>query len=423
MLKFSTKRGWNYYYSSKDNRIRPLSCEYKEQHEGKHAYVSSDEYILNRISMFTIEVTQQCNLRCKYCCYSGAYDDRREHSSNRLSTIDTYKCVDFIGDNIDKDSPQITICFYGGEALLAKDTINTIIQELKTRFPLINFVFSISSNGVLLNKSNIDWIAITPNLQIVITIDGDKLMHDKNRLMIDGSGSYDRIMHNIKLFYDNYPDLYYEKVHFISTVNSIRDLIKLNTFWMDHELLKHNRPRHISSIIPNFSKGETIKSDEKSFVAFYEAAINSYFNGEENILTDELNRFINIIKHRHLSITAPTQEFITCMHKPYSAFITSEGNIYVCERMIADNHIGTLDAGIEPNKCKDLNMRFTARKNAHCSSCWAKRLCRICAMNLNNTEEQFIQYCESERMQLKLALQYYCEILEHNNCVNYKSNV
>ena len=112
MLKFSTKRGWNYYYSSKDNRIRPLSCEYKEQHEGKHAYVSSDEYILNRISMFTIEVTQQCNLRCKYCCYSGAYDDRREHSSNRLSTIDTYKCVDFIGDNIDKDSPQITICFY-----------------------------------------------------------------------------------------------------------------------------------------------------------------------------------------------------------------------------------------------------------------------------------------------------------------------
>lgn len=416
MLQFITQRGSKYLYSSKDNRIRPLPCDSSLLSQDNFTYVSTEEYILDKISMFTIEVTQQCNLRCKYCCYSGDYHDRREHNSNRLSTIDIYNCVDFIGDNIDKDSSQITICFYGGEALLAKDTINTIIQELKTKFPLINFVFSISSNGVLLNKSNIDWIINTPNLQIVITIDGDKLMHDKNRLMIDGSGSYDKIMHNLKLFYDNYPDLYYEKVHFISTVKGISDLINLNTFWMNHKLLRHNRPRHISSIIPNFSKGETIKSDEKSFVEFYEAAIKSYYNGEENILTDELNRFINIIKHRHLSIASPNQNFITCVHQPYSTFITSDGRIYVCERMIADNYIGTLSEGIELNKCRELNMRFTARKNSHCSSCWAKRLCRICAMNLNNTEEQFIQYCESEKMQLKLALQYYCEILEHNKC-------
>ena len=167
MLKFSTKRGWNYYYSSKDNRIRPLSCEYKEQHEGKHAYVSSDEYILNRISMFTIEVTQQCNLRCKYCCYSGDYDNRRSHASVELSDNNLIKCIEFIGDNLDLESPYITICFYGGEALLSRRKIEQIINLLQTNHPSVEFVFSISSNGLLLNKHNIEWICNTPNLKIV----------------------------------------------------------------------------------------------------------------------------------------------------------------------------------------------------------------------------------------------------------------
>ena len=411
MIEFETESGNKYYYISINNHIYPGIAP-KNLEKTNVEYVVSESYLIKKISTFTIEVTQQCNLRCKYCCYSGDYDDRRSHASVELSEENLIKCVKFIGENMDLESPYITICFYGGESLLSKRKIEQIINLLKANHPDIEFVFSISSNGLLLNKSNIEWICNTPNLKIVITIDGDKVMHDKNRVTLNGKGSFDIIMQNLNAFHKLYPALYFQKVEFISTVKSIQDVIELNKFWMSNELLNKSIPKHISSLIPNFSKGEYISLNETPFYVFFQAAFNSHINNEDNVLTNELRRYTNIIKHRPLVAIPSRQRFITCLHEPYSCFITAKGQLYVCERMCQEHCIGDLEHGIEQSKCMQLNKTFTERKNKYCSKCWAKRLCRICATNLNNNEEQFIQYCNSERIQLKLALQYFCEILE-----------
>lgn len=411
MIEFETKSGNKYYYVSTNNHIYPGSA-LKILETTNVEFVVAESYLLKKISTFTIEVTQQCNLRCKYCCYSGDYDDRRSHASVELSEENLIKCVKFIGENMDLESPYITICFYGGEALLSKRKIEQIINLLETNHPDIEFVFSISSNGLLLNKSNIEWICNTPNLKIVITIDGDKVMHDKNRVTHNGKGSFDIIMQNLNTFHKLYPELYFQKVEFISTVKSIQDVIELNKFWISNELLNKSVPKHISSLIPNYSKGEHISLNETPFHVFFQAAFNSHINNEDNVLTNELRRYTNTIKHRPLVAIPSQQRFITCLHEPYSCFITAKGQLYVCERMCQEQCIGDLEHGIEQSKCMQLNKTFTERKNKYCSKCWAKRLCRICATNLNNNEEQFIQNCNSERIQLKLALQYFCEILE-----------
>lgn len=413
MLEFETNLGNKYYYDSSDNHIYP--GEVPKDKETTHVeFMVSDKYLLKKVSTFTIEVTQKCNLRCKYCCYSGEYDNRRSHANVELSDNDLIKCVKLIGDNMDLESPYITICFYGGEALLAKRKIEQIISTLQANHPNVEFVFSISSNGLLLNRHNIEWICNTTNLKIVITIDGDKVMHDKNRVTRNGNGSFDIIMQNLSTFRNLYPELYLQKVEFISTVKSIKDVISLNSFWMRNELLNKSIPKHVSSLIPNFSKGEHISLDEIAFNSFFQAAFNAYINNEDNILTNELRRFTNIIKHRPIVSISSQQRFITCLHEPYSCFITAKGRLYICERMCQEHSIGDLDHGIDQSKCMQLNKTFTERKNKFCSKCWAKRLCKICATNLNNNEEQFVQYCNSERMQLKLALQYFCEILEYN---------
>lgn len=412
-MEFETKSGNKYYYASINNHIYPGSAP-KNLETSNVEFVVAESYLLKKISTFTIEITQECNLRCKYCCYSGNYNDRRSHANVEISDNDLTKCIEFIGDNMDLESPYITICFYGGESLLSKRKIEQIISTLQANHPNVEFLFPISSNGLLLNRHNIEWICNTPNLKIVITIDGNKVMHDKNRIMHNGNGSFDIIMQNLKTFQDLHPELYLQKVEFISTVKSIRDVIELNSFWMSNELLNKSIPKHISSLIPNFSKGERISLDDTPFNCFFQAAFNSHVNNEDNVLTNELRRFTNIIKHRPLVAIPSQQRFITCLHEPYSCFITAKGQLYICERMCQEHCIGDLDHGIEQSKCMQLNKTFTERKNKYCSKCWAKRLCRICATNLNNNEEQFIQYCNVEKMQLKLALQYFCEILEYN---------
>lgn len=170
---------------------------------------------------------------------------------------------------------------------------------------------------------------------------------------------------------------------------------------MNNELLNRSVPKHISSLIPNFSMGERIPLDGTPFNCFFQAAFNSHINNEDNVLTNELRRFTNIIKHRPLVSIPSQQRFITCLHEPYSCFITAKGQLYVCERMCQEHYIGDLEHGIVQSKCVNLNNIFVERKN------------KYCATKLNNSEEQFVQYCNVEKIQLKLALQYYCEILEY----------
>ena len=44
-----------------------------------------DRYLHSSVESITLQVTQQCNLKCNYCPYSGSYYNR-EHS-NRHSSI------------------------------------------------------------------------------------------------------------------------------------------------------------------------------------------------------------------------------------------------------------------------------------------------------------------------------------------------
>lgn len=43
-----------------------------------------EEILNNCMRIMTLQVTQNCNLRCKYCVYSGSYSNR-VHSNKRMS--------------------------------------------------------------------------------------------------------------------------------------------------------------------------------------------------------------------------------------------------------------------------------------------------------------------------------------------------
>ncbi|MFR9286073.1 MAG: radical SAM protein [[Clostridium] scindens] len=64
----------------------------------------------------TLQVTQQCNLRCEYCAYSGLYENRT-HANKNMDFDTAKKAIDFFL-NHSRDSKQITFGFYGGEPLL-----------------------------------------------------------------------------------------------------------------------------------------------------------------------------------------------------------------------------------------------------------------------------------------------------------------
>lgn len=414
-MRIITRSGRKYNYSPLTNKIRLWENNSLCNDIFLVSYAETKDYSFDKVSMFTIEMTQQCNLRCKYCIYSGEYDNRRSHKDLVFPDESIPALIEFVSSHADKSAPIITICFYGGEALLQKDKILKIISKLGSlKFPI---EYTISTNGVLLNEETIDWVCSVPNLKVTITIDGNKILHDANRVFPSGKGSFDIVMKNLKRFKDTYPQEYDNRVQFLSTVDSISRLHELSQFWDQTPIISEHRPVHISSIIPNFSKGAVsdLTSLLKKQLAIYEEALSLYLKGEENILTDELKRLIGIIEHREFFELPQKQRFITCCHNPYSCFITASGQLYVCEKFNEEFSVGNLKKGFDRNALIRINEIFIRRKNSHCSRCWAKRLCRICATNVNHSFPEFEFFCVRERQKIRLALKYYCEIQEYKH--------
>ena len=412
MTEIRTLSGRHYTYDPLSNRIH--AGRGSDVSPEPLAYRLSEELDFSGIGMLTIEMTQQCNLRCSYCCYSGAYPYHRSHQSLEISGEGLARAVDYFAPHCRRER-TLPVCFYGGESLLCMGKIKEAIAMLRERLPGREFEFSLSSNGLLLTEETARWVAETPDVVINITIDGDKTMHDKNRLTRGGEGSWDIIIRNLEHFNVSYPGLFNSKIRLLSTVGSIADLIPLNDFWMSHPLLKGNRPVHIACILPNFARGERVEADSKVFTEVYDRALRHFKEGPEDILTDELHNLVKPFTARSYRELRGEIEFETCLNRPESLFVTADGKILVCERLGHALSIGSLAEGISPSRVREINERYVTLKNKYCGSCWARRLCRRCLVSLNTGEDAFLQYCESERMQLRLALRYYCEMLEHRH--------
>lgn len=148
----------------------------------------------------TIQITNQCNLRCSYC-----YEHNKSCGSMNINTakkiidtiLDMYDAdTDFIG----KHSKGLVLDFIGGEPLLEAKLIENICDYyfdecLRRNIPLAPFTrFSFATNGLQwftedaqhLFKKYHDFISLT------VSIDGIQELHDKYRIDQYGKGSFEK---------------------------------------------------------------------------------------------------------------------------------------------------------------------------------------------------------------------------------------
>lgn len=149
------------------------------------------------IRTVTLQVTEDCNLRCSYC-----YQICKEHNSMSFETA-----IEFLSLMLNDEIPWCTtentcgiaLEFIGGEPFLEVELIDRICEWflgelIRLDHPWKHFIkFSFSTNGVLYFNQNVQNFLkkYRPYLSISFSIDGDKELHDSCRVFEDGTGSYD----------------------------------------------------------------------------------------------------------------------------------------------------------------------------------------------------------------------------------------
>lgn len=112
------------------------------------------EQIEHGLKQMTLGVTNQCNLRCKYCVYSGNFKNFRTHSNKCMSLEIAVKSIDYFLKHISKTENYKFLTFYGGEPLLNFDLISQVINYVKSKSNA-NIYYSITTNGTLLDEEKL----------------------------------------------------------------------------------------------------------------------------------------------------------------------------------------------------------------------------------------------------------------------------
>jgi len=130
-------------------------------------------------------LVRRCNLTCKHC-YSISAD---KDFPGELSTEEVFTVMDDL-----KRFHVPVLILSGGEPLL-----RPAIFDIALRAKAMGFYVGLSSNGTLIDESNIDKIAAVGFDYVGVSIDGIKQTHDTFRRM---QGAYDLSMHGIRLCHE-----------------------------------------------------------------------------------------------------------------------------------------------------------------------------------------------------------------------------
>lgn len=371
----------------------------------KHSFSPIDRYISNNVTNFAFEMTQQCNFRCKYCCFSGQYKGMRIHSNKSMSHETLIDAINYVRSHAKKYSP-IFLSFFGGEALLRKDEIDYAIKVL-SGFYGERISFDLSTNGFLLTDSVVDWICSFDRLNISVSIDGCKVVHDRNRKLINGCDTFDYIYNNLTRFKQRFPLQYNDKVRLLLTIGSLKDVELIGESFSSLKPLIGANKLFVSHIIPNFEQNNMYRDSFEEKYQFCKKALEHYRNGVTDIYTILLEELLkktmfkaNLNNYKSISLG-------TCLDEMYSTYISTDGQIYACEKFCENQFIGNIWQGIDANLARKMSIKYSLRKSVLCGNCSVIEYCNRCLTDLKYSTKEMRFICQDIKENIELSL--YCQ--------------
>ncbi len=354
------------------------------------------EYRLNnKISRITLQVTQECNLRCDYCIYSGNSYLQRSHTNKSMSFETAKNGIDFLIEH-SKDLNTINVGFYGGEPLLEFDLVKKCIEYAEERAEGKEITFSLTTNATLLTENIVGYFE-KHNMSLMISLDGPKKIHDKSRkFAANGFGSFDVIMRNVEEIGKKFPE-YFKKIFFSVVINPEEDFSCINEFFANYDTIKD--AGIMATLVNDTLMNEKhIKTDDFKIRNNYEI-FKIYLCALGKISTIGISRIL--LRHYHdiIKISTDLKPIRKVPNKGHHGgpcvpgedrlFMSTDGYFYPCEKVseISDvMKIGHIDTGFDFKKARNM-LNIGKITEESCKNCWALLHCRLCAISADNIKD------------------------------------
>ncbi len=318
----------------------------------------------NEVKALCIHICHDCNLRCRYCfADEGAYHSAREFMSEETAK----KAIDFLIEN-SGNRKVLEVDFFGGEPLMCLDTIKNVVYYAKEKAAARGkkFLFTTTTNALLLNEEAIEFFNAEME-NVVLSLDGRKQVHDAIRKTVNGKGSYDFVINNIKNFVKSRGDKHYY-VRGTFTAKNL-DFSKDVLFLADNGFDSISMEPVVTDIDDLAIKEEHIPEILEEYERLCDEYLERYARGEGfNFFHFNVDLEGGPCLSKRVSACGAGNEYFS---------VAPNGDIYPCHQFVGDEKFkmgnvngGALNADIRSTFAE--NCLFTREK---CDKCFAKYIC------------------------------------------------
>ena len=407
-------------------------------------YITSEHVLSNlaNLPQLVFEVTDACNLKCKYCAYGEFYSDFDKREDNMLSVSKAIRLIDYLNQywNSERNTSAksfMYISFYGGEPLMNFNFIKEIVEYVETRLdcPRRKFLFSMTTNAILLHKY-MDYL-VEHDFHILVSLDGNE-KNNSYRVDYFGNGSFGRVVRNVDLLREKYPDFFDKNINFNSVFHNKSTVKEVYRFFKD----RYGKKPMISELNNSGIRPEkmeefnhTYKNSEESLhqSEHYEEIEKDLFMGASSYksLALYLHQYSGnyyrdytdlLFDKKHIRYI-PTG---TCLPFSKKMFVTVNGKILPCERIGHQFGLGQVtgtQVELDPVEIAKKYNEYFAKMESLCSQCKNRKICIQCLFNLKNVnkkpmcygfmnEQMAIEFEQRQMRFLSLHPEAYREIME-----------
>lgn len=391
----------------------------------------------------TINTTEDCNMRCKYCYEinksrrSISIDKCRKYIDLILSD-DDYLC--FGDEEYGKDfwRQGLILDLIGGDALMNVETCDRVLTYLVYKLNTTHteraevwrdsWKCSISSNGTLFSDPKVrafcekwKW-----NLSLGVSIDGCPAIHDKNRIMAyrdkDGGevGSMGIILENWDWYRRTFP---YESLQTKATC--ARDSIP---YLYDSLVFMHEK-LGLRYINQNFIMEDTgcTEEDYGTLREQMQKCIGYVYEHRDSLFWSMIDRQFLCLNYRKNKEDKEYQNRGRCGSGGMPA-LSIDGDIYPCFRWLPHTQrsrgvmcVGNVDEGFIHKEnfraVRDGSARCRCTREPKCIDCEFEEACSYCIGGCYAEHGDFIRtthICELTKIQCEFARKYWAMLGEYN---------
>jgi uncharacterized protein len=373
--------------------------------------------ISTRVSQLTLELTEACTFRCRYCQHT--YDTDRYVSPRAMQWSTAYNGLrTFFAHN--SEAQRATVSFWGGEPLLQFDLISRIVEFALAHRPTGDLSFSFTTNGSLITPQIAAFLA-EHSVHVMVSIDGPRHIHDRYRLHVSGRGTFDYAMDGLHALKEAYGTSFDKHVSVNAVLAPDGDIREAIAFFDADPVFAGLRVGLSVMSTHGMPAGSTSQAartaHRESLRAMCRDALVSQGAGSKRPLAAyAMRRLLTIAIRPRGALGDAIPPNGCCVPLLKKMLVAVDGTVHLCEQIDRNTPVGNVNAGgVDMPRVLRVASEYCDGSLAACRRCWALRLCSCCftlRLGEGRAPGDHSGVCDRIRNQMLGSLEDYMHILE-----------